>query len=49
MSRSAVEIRIGLGSCGVASGGEPVRAALVHEARLAGGSGVGQAGGCNGI
>jgi NADH-quinone oxidoreductase subunit F len=28
MKRPAVEIRIGLGSCGVASGGEPVRAAL---------------------
>ena len=49
MSRSAVEIRIGLGSCGVASGGEPVRAALVHEARLAGASGVVKAVGCNGM
>jgi (2Fe-2S) ferredoxin len=30
MKRGAVEIRIGLGSCGVASGGEAVRDALVR-------------------
>ena len=49
MSRSAVEIRIGLGSCGIASGGEPVRAALLHEARLAAASGVVKTVGCNGM
>lgn len=34
MTRSPVEIRIGLGSCGVASGGEPVRTALQQAAGL---------------
>ncbi len=32
MTSAAVEIRIGLGSCGVASGGEPVRTALQQAA-----------------
>ena len=36
MKRGAVEIRIGLGACGVASGGEPARAALEQEATEAG-------------
>ncbi len=49
MSPSAVEIRIGLGSCGVASGGEPVQAALVHEVLRSGASGVVKTVGCNGM
>jgi NADH-quinone oxidoreductase subunit F len=49
MSRGAVEIRIGLGSCGVASGAEPVRAALAHEALCAGADGVVKSVGCNGM
>ena len=36
MKAAAVEIRVGLGSCGVASGGEAVRAALEHAARASG-------------
>ena len=43
---NAVEIRIGLSSCGVASGGEAVRDALV---RAAGGRAVVKAVGCNGM
>ena len=35
MNRGALEIRIGVGSCGVASGSEPVRAVLMHEAQQA--------------
>ena len=46
MSRPAVEFRIGLGSCGVASGGEPVRAALEQAA---GGRAVVKTVGCNGM
>ena len=44
MRRGAVEIRIGLGSCGVASGGEPVRDALERAA-----GGVVKTVGCNGM
>jgi NADH-quinone oxidoreductase subunit F len=49
MSAGALEIRIGLGSCGVASGGEPVRAALIEEARRAGANGIVKTVGCNGM
>ncbi len=44
MKRPAVEIRIGLGSCGIASGGEPVRDALVRAA-----GGIVKTVGCNGM
>ncbi len=46
---SAVQIRIGLGSCGIASGGEPVRDVLAQAAREAGLEGVVKAVGCNGM
>src|ERR1019366_3503477 len=46
MKQSAIEIRIGLGSCGVASGGEPVRAALVQAA---GARAIVKTVGCNGM
>jgi NADH-quinone oxidoreductase subunit F len=49
MSAGALEIRVGLGSCGVASGGEPVRAALVDEARQAGAAAIVKTVGCNGM
>lgn len=49
MNPSAQEIRIGYGSCGVASGSEPVRAVLMHEARQAGAHGVVKTVGCNGM
>ena len=49
MKPSAVEIRIGLGSCGVASGGESVRDALQSEAQRAGARAVVKAVGCNGM
>ena len=49
MKPSTVEIRIGLGSCGVASGGESVRDALVREAQRAGAGAVVKAVGCNGM
>jgi NADH-quinone oxidoreductase subunit F len=49
MKRGAVEIRIGLGSCGVASGGEPVRDALQRAASEAGADGVVKTVGCNGM
>ena len=45
----ALEIRVGLGSCGVASGGEPVRDALQQAALQAGASGVVKTVGCNGM
>ena len=45
----AVEIRIGLGACGVASGGEPVRAVLEQAAQEAGVKGVVKRVGCNGM
>jgi NADH-quinone oxidoreductase subunit F len=44
--KPSVEIRIGLGSCGVASGGEPVRAALEQAA---GARATVKAVGCNGM
>jgi len=44
-----VEIRVGLGSCGVASGAEPVRTALEEEVLKAGANGVVKAVGCNGM
>lgn len=47
--KSAVEIRVGLGSCGVASGGEPVRDALLAEAHRFGANGVVKTVGCNGM
>ena len=43
MSQRAVEIRVGLGSCGVASGGEAVRDALEREGAVV------KAVGCNGM
>jgi NADH-quinone oxidoreductase subunit F len=43
------EIRIGLGSCGVASGAEPVRAALEQAATKLGARGAVKAVGCNGM
>jgi NADH-quinone oxidoreductase subunit F len=46
MKRRAVEIRVGLGSCGVASGAEPVRAAI---AKAVGSRAVVKAVGCNGM
>jgi NADH-quinone oxidoreductase subunit F len=49
MKPSALEIRIGLGSCGVASGGESVRDALEREAQRAGAGAVVKAVGCNGM
>jgi NADH-quinone oxidoreductase subunit F len=44
VKRGAVEIRIGLGSCGIASGGVPVRDALVREAGA-----IVKTVGCNGM
>jgi NADH-quinone oxidoreductase subunit F len=49
MKQAAVEIRIGLGSCGVASGGEPVRAALEQAAQRAGANSIVKTVGCNGM
>ena len=49
MNRGALEIRIGLGSCGVASGGEPVRDALQRAASEAGAGGIVKTVGCNGM
>jgi NADH-quinone oxidoreductase subunit F len=49
MRTPAVEIRIGMGSCGVASGAEPVRAALQQAATHAGVPGIIKAVGCNGM
>jgi NADH-quinone oxidoreductase subunit F len=50
MSRSDhVEIRIGLSSCGIASGGLPVRAALERMAHEADAEGVVKVVGCNGM
>jgi NADH-quinone oxidoreductase subunit F len=49
MKRGAVEIRVGLGSCGVASGAEPVRDALERAAKEAGANGVVKTVGCNGM
>jgi len=49
MSAAAVEIRVGLGSCGVASGGEPVRDALEQAARRLGARNAVKSVGCNGM
>jgi NADH-quinone oxidoreductase subunit F len=49
MSAKATEIRIGLSSCGVASGAERVRDVLMHEARRAGAAGIIKSVGCNGL
>jgi NADH-quinone oxidoreductase subunit F len=46
---NGVEIRIGLGSCGIASGGHPVREALEQFAREAGAHEVVKVVGCNGM
>jgi NADH-quinone oxidoreductase subunit F len=46
---SALEIRVGVGSCGVASGAEPVRAALERAAAEAGVKNAIKAVGCNGM
>ncbi len=45
----AVEIRVVLGSCGVAAGAEQVQAALADELRLAGVAGLLKPVGCNGM
>ena len=49
MKGAAVEIRIGLGSCGVASGAMPVRSALEQAASRAGARVVIKTVGCNGM
>jgi NADH-quinone oxidoreductase subunit F len=49
MKPGAVEIRISLGSCGVASGAEPVRKALEQAAEQAGARGIVKTVGCNGM
>jgi len=49
MNPGADEIRIGLGSCGVASGAEPVRDILQQAAERAGTPGVVKTVGCNGM
>lgn len=49
MKCGALEIRVGLGSCGVASGAEPVRDALERAAKEAGANGVVKTVGCNGM
>jgi NADH-quinone oxidoreductase subunit F len=49
MNQGAVEIRIGLGSCGVASGADAVRDALEREAKRARACAVVKAVGCNGM
>jgi NADH-quinone oxidoreductase subunit F len=47
--KAPAEIRIGLGSCGIASGGEPVLAVIEKEAKSAGASGFVKKVGCNGM
>ena len=47
--KAAAEIRVGLGSCGIASGAEPVHAALMEAARQAGANDVIKTVGCNGM
>ena len=49
MTRGAVQIRVGLGSCGVASGANAVRSALDEAASRAAGRVVIKAVGCNGM
>lgn len=44
-----LQIRIGLSSCGIASGGEPVRAALEDALRASGAPGSVKVVGCNGM
>jgi NADH-quinone oxidoreductase subunit F len=44
-----LEFRVGLGSCGIASGGEAVRAAIETAAREAGAEGVVKTVGCSGL
>lgn len=46
---SAVEIRVGLGSCGIASGGEAVLTALQNAAERVGEQGLIKKVGCNGM
>ena len=46
---NTVEIRIGLGSCGIASGGQAVREALEDHAHQAGADGTVKVVGCNGM
>ncbi|MDM7996806.1 MAG: NADH-ubiquinone oxidoreductase-F iron-sulfur binding region domain-containing protein [Acidobacteriota bacterium] len=47
--KKAVEIRVGMGSCGIASGADSVHAALCVAAAQAGAKGVVKAVGCNGM
>ena len=47
--KAAVEIRIGLGSCGIASGAERVRDAVLEAAAQAGVEGIVKTVGCNGM
>jgi len=47
--RQAAEVRIGLSSCGIASGGEAVRDVLAQAARAAGKPGLVRTVGCNGM
>jgi NADH-quinone oxidoreductase subunit F len=49
VKRGAIEIRVGLGSCGVASGAEPVRDTLERAAKEAGANGIVKTVGCNGM
>jgi len=49
MSRATLEIRVGLGSCGIASGGEAVRTAVAAAAREAGLENVVKTVGCSGF
>lgn len=46
---AAAEIRVGLSSCGIASGGEAVLEVLEREARAAGRTGLVKTVGCNGM
>jgi NADH-quinone oxidoreductase subunit F len=47
--KEAVEIRVVLGTCGIAAGAEQVRAALTDEVRAAGAAGLLKPVGCNGM
>ncbi len=49
MSSPSLEIRVGLGSCGIASGAEEVRAAFEEALRDSGGRAVLKPVGCNGM
>jgi len=44
-----IEIRVGMGSCGIASGAADVRKALVDAARCVGSDGIVKGVGCNGL